>query len=123
MDEPFPLYTEASFTCNKAYYITTGPSTRICGEWRNWSGMNPTCSLSNKINLPNFVPLHARLGYFSFFLNYQQHEVGVFANYFFPFISFVKFVVVTHRWKMLPNLLINYYVLNELICQDKYNLN
>ena len=35
------------------------------------------------------------------FLNYQQYKVGISANYVFPLISFVKFIVVTHRldWK------------------------
>ena len=33
-----------------------------------------------------------------FFLNYQQHKVGISVNYFFTFISFVKFIVVIHKF-------------------------
>ena len=33
-----------------------------------------------------------------FFLNYQQHKIGISAKYFFPFISFVIFIVITHRF-------------------------
>ena len=33
-----------------------------------------------------------------FFLNYRQHKIGISASYFFPFISFVKFIVVTHKF-------------------------
>ena len=30
-----------------------------------------------------------------FFQNYEQHKFGISANYFFPFISFAKCIVVT----------------------------
>ena len=33
-----------------------------------------------------------------FSLNYQQQKVGISANYFFPFICFVIFVLVTHKF-------------------------
>ena len=51
---------------------------------------------------------------FEFFLIYQRHKVGIFANHFIPFIAFT---VVTHRFglKMTINLLIRYSVLKELI--------
>ena len=32
-----------------------------------------------------------------FFLNYLQHKVGISGNYFFPFVSFVKYIMVTHK--------------------------
>ena len=32
-----------------------------------------------------------------FFRNYQQHKVGIWANYFFHFISIVQFIIVTHK--------------------------
>ena len=54
---------------------------------------------------------------FEFFLNCQQDKDGISTNYIFPFISCLKFIIV------LLNLLINYYVLKERICQDKYNWN
>ena len=31
-----------------------------------------------------------------FLLNYQKHKVDISGNYFFPFISYVKFIVVTY---------------------------
>ena len=33
-----------------------------------------------------------------FFLNYQQHKVGISGNYFFPYISFVKFIIATYKF-------------------------
>ena len=32
------------------------------------------------------------------FLNYQQHKVGISGNHFFPFDSFVIFIIVTHKF-------------------------
>ena len=53
-------------------------------------------------------------GSFEIFLNYQQHKVGIYDNhifpfvclsssYFFPFVSFVTIIIVTHTFgeKML----------------------
>ena len=53
------------------------------------------------------------------FLN-CQYKVGISAKYFFPFISFyfVKFITVTRKFG--TKTYDNYYVLKELICQDKY---
>ena len=51
-----------------------------------------------------------------FSLNYQQYEVDISATYFFPF-SLVIFIIVTHR---LLNILNNWYVLKELMCQEKW---
>ena len=57
-----------------------------------------------------------------FFRNYQQHKIDISADHFFLSVSFVKFSLVTQTffWKELLNLLINYYILKELIWQDKY---
>ena len=57
-----------------------------------------------------------------FFLTYQQHKLGIPANYFFPFISIVKSIKVAYEFgeKVLLDLLIHYDVLKELICPDKY---
>ena len=44
------------------------------------------------------------------FLNFQQHKINKSGNYFFPFTSVVKFVVVTGKfsgWDMLLNFTIN----------------
>ena len=38
------------------------------------------------------------IAFFLNFLNYQQHKVGISANYFFPFIPFRKFITVTHKF-------------------------
>ena len=35
---------------------------------------------------------------FEFSLNYQQYRVGISMNHFFPFVSFVTFVIVTHKF-------------------------
>ena len=58
--------------------------------------------------------------FFEFFLSYRQYKVGISVNYFFPFYSFVVFIIVSHKFgaKMLLNLLMNYNVLKELVCQD-----
>ena len=32
------------------------------------------------------------------FLNYHQHKLDFSANYFFPFISFIEFIIVTHNF-------------------------
>ena len=49
-------------------------------------------------------------------LTFPQHEVGISVNPVLPFISLVLFYP---KQKMLLDLLITYYVLEELICQDK----
>ena len=58
-----------------------------------------------------------------FFLNSQQHKVSISGNYFYPLVSFVIFIVNIHKFdeKVLHNVLINYYVLKELICQVQEN--
>ena len=33
-----------------------------------------------------------------FFVNYQQHKVGISAKYFFPVFSFDKFIVVANKF-------------------------
>ena len=33
-----------------------------------------------------------------FSLNYQHHKVGISADYLFPFISFVKFIVFNNKF-------------------------
>ena len=57
-----------------------------------------------------------------FSLNCQQYKVGISANFFFPFISLIEFIVDTHEFwcKMLFNFVINNNELKELMCQDKY---
>ena len=57
-----------------------------------------------------------------FFLTYQQHKLGIPANYFFPFISIVKSIKLAYEFgeKVLLDLMIHYDVLKELICQYKY---
>ena len=39
-----------------------------------------------------------KLAIFEFFPNYQQHKVGISGNHFFPFVSFVSFILVTHNF-------------------------
>ena len=59
---------------------------------------------------------------FEFFLNYQQHKVGIPVNQFFPFVS-LCYIYHGHshvKCKMLINLLFHYYALKELIPRDKY---
>ena len=35
---------------------------------------------------------------FQLFLNYQQHRFDISVNRFFPSISYVKFIIVTHQF-------------------------
>ena len=43
--------------------------------------------------------------FFEFLLNYQQHKFGISANYFIPFISIVKFIMVTYKFSWKYNLI------------------
>ena len=45
------------------------------------------------------VPLGCAMSQFvRVFPNYLQHKVGISANYFFPIISSIKFIIVTHTF-------------------------
>ena len=50
---------------------------------------------------------------FVFFLNYQQHKVGISANYFFPFISMVRFIVVAHKFGGKCYLIFKLIIMNK----------
>ena len=44
------------------------------------------------------ILVNAIMNTFEFSLNYQQHKVGISANYIFPFISFVKFIKIIRKF-------------------------
>ena len=58
------------------------------------------------------------------FYNYQQHKVDRSGNYFFPFISVVKFVLVTDQFDgVYYQVFLLIMCIKKLMCQDMNKTN
>ena len=46
IDQGYPFYTKATYSCNNGYELNGGSSPRECETYGNWFGTAPQCTQS-----------------------------------------------------------------------------